>query len=35
MAMKMRDIMSPAPVSLAADESVSAAAQAMKEHTCR
>jgi CBS domain-containing protein len=32
MAMKMRDIMSLAPVSLAADESVSKAAQAMKEH---
>ena len=32
MATKMRDIMSPAPVSLAATESVSAAAQAMKEH---
>jgi CBS domain-containing protein len=31
-AMKMRDVMSPAPVSLAADESVSMAAQAMKEH---
>jgi CBS domain-containing protein len=28
----MRDIMSPAPVSLTADASVSAAAQAMKEH---
>ncbi len=30
--MKMRDVMSAAPVSLAADESVSTAAQAMKEH---
>jgi CBS domain-containing protein len=28
----MRDVMSAAPVSLAADESVSTAAQAMKEH---
>jgi CBS domain-containing protein len=32
MATKMRDIMSPAPVSMAATESVSAAAKAMKEH---
>ena len=32
MAVKMRDVMSPAPVSLAADESVLTAAQAMKEH---
>jgi CBS domain-containing protein len=30
--MKMRDVMSAAPVSLAADESASTAAQAMKEH---
>lgn len=30
--MKMRDVMSPAPVSLAADEPVSTAAQAMKQH---
>jgi CBS domain-containing protein len=30
--MKMRDVMSPDPVSLAPDESVSTAAQAMKEH---
>jgi CBS domain-containing protein len=30
--MKMRDVMSPAPVRLAADESVSTAARAMKEH---
>ena len=32
MAAKMRDIMSPAPVSMAATEPVSAAARAMKEH---
>jgi CBS domain-containing protein len=32
MATKMRDIMSPAPVSMAATEPVSAAARAMKEH---
>jgi CBS domain-containing protein len=32
MARKMRDIMSPAPVSMAANEPVSAAARAMKEH---
>jgi len=32
MATKMRDIMSPAPVSMAATEPVSAAAKAMKEH---
>jgi CBS domain-containing protein len=32
MATKMRDIMSPAPVSMAANEPVSAAARAMKEH---
>jgi CBS domain-containing protein len=32
MATKMRDIMSAAPVSMAATESVSAAARAMKEH---
>jgi CBS domain-containing protein len=32
MARKMRDIMSPAPVSLAATESAAAAARAMKEH---
>jgi CBS domain-containing protein len=32
MATKMRDIMSPAPVSMAAAEPVSAAARAMKEH---
>ena len=32
MAVKMRDVMSPAPLSLAADESVLTAAQAMKEH---
>jgi CBS domain-containing protein len=32
MATKMRDIMSAAPVSMAAAESVSAAARAMKEH---
>lgn len=32
MAGRMRDIMSPAPVCLAATESVSAAAKAMKEH---
>ena len=29
---KMRDIMSPAPVCMAPDDSVSAAAQAMKQH---
>jgi CBS domain-containing protein len=33
MATKMRDIMSPAPVSIAANEPVSAAARAMKEHS--
>ena len=32
MTRKMRDIMSPAPVCMAAGESVSAAARAMKEH---
>ena len=32
MATKLRDIMSPAPVSMAATEPVSAAARAMKEH---
>jgi CBS domain-containing protein len=32
MARKMRDIMSPAPVSLAATETAAAAARAMKEH---
>jgi CBS domain-containing protein len=32
MARKMRDIMSPAPESMAANEPVSAAARAMKEH---
>lgn len=32
MAAKMRDIMSPAPVSVAATEPVSAVARAMKEH---
>lgn len=32
MTRKMRDIMSPAPVCMAATESVSAAAKAMKEH---
>ena len=32
MAAKLRDIMSPAPVSMAAAEPVSAAARAMKEH---
>jgi CBS domain-containing protein len=32
MARKVRDIMSPAPVCLAATETVAAAAQAMKEH---
>jgi CBS domain-containing protein len=32
MAIKMRDVMSPAPVSLAPEESVSTAAQAMKEY---
>jgi CBS domain-containing protein len=32
MATKVRDIMSPAPVSMAATEPVSAAARAMKEH---
>jgi len=32
MTTKMRDIMSPAPVSMAATEPVSAAARAMKEH---
>jgi CBS domain-containing protein len=32
MSRKMRDIMSPAPVCMAAGESVSAAARAMKEH---
>jgi CBS domain-containing protein len=32
MAKKLRDIMSPAPVCMAATESVSAAAKAMKEH---
>src|ERR1700746_3060361 len=32
MATKMRDIMSPAPVTMAATEPVSAAARAMKEH---
>jgi CBS domain-containing protein len=32
MATKMRDIMSPAPVSMAANEPVSVAARAMKEH---
>jgi CBS domain-containing protein len=32
MAVTMRDVMSPAPVSLAADESALTTAQAMKEH---
>ena len=32
MARKMRDIMSPAPVSLAATETAATAARAMKEH---
>jgi CBS domain-containing protein len=32
MARKMRDIMSPAPVSLAATETAAAAARVMKEH---
>jgi len=32
MTRKMRDIMSPAPVCMAPGESVSAAAQAMKQH---